>query len=154
MGTPARTPLRGNRKTTRSNSRTDSISSLNPETLNFDQEVDRATITKPDVLKPRNSTSDKDTVSESDTENEIRSRLGQPLKETDAEIKSRLGQPLKETDAEMKSRLGQPLKETDAEMKSRLGNLSGDTEKVRGGKRLRKSAKNSSEEEKDPEVSL
>ena len=117
MGTPARTPLRSSRKTTRGNSRTDSISNLNPETLNFDQEVDRATITKPDV-------SDRDTVSESDTDNEIRSRLGQPLKDTDAEIKSR------------------------------LGNFSGDTGKVRGGKRNRKSAKNTSEEEKDPEVSL
>ena len=124
MGTPARTPLRSSRKTTRGNSKTDSISNLNPETLNFDQEVDRATVTKPDVLKTRNSTSDRDTVSESDTDNEIRSRLGQPLKDTDAEIKSR------------------------------LGNFSGDMGKVRGGKRNRKSAKNSSEEEKDPEVSL
>ncbi|XP_063404919.1 DNA topoisomerase 2-binding protein 1-like [Mytilus trossulus] len=85
-GTPARTPARSSRKATRA-TRLESASDLKPEILTFDQEVEK-TLKKP-VQKVMES--DKETVSESDTDNEIRSRLGQGQTDTDTEIRSRLG---------------------------------------------------------------
>ena len=86
-GTPARTPARSTRKTTRGNSHLDSANDFMPETLNFDKEVDKITNSKVQNIKD----SDKEVVSESDTDNEMRSRLGQGQSNTKTDIKSRLG---------------------------------------------------------------
>lgn len=118
-GTPARTPARSSRKATRA-TRLESASDLKPEILNFDQEVEK-TLKKP-VQKVMES--DKETVSESDTDNEIRSRLGQGQMDTDAEIRSRLGNVVEVED-----------------------------EISKGGRRNRKSSINSIDEDRGKEVS-